>query len=238
MSERTDLLLLSSDEQLESKPDGYFRVARHEMLPYVPKSAKTILDVGCASGVFGKLLKENRTAEVWGVEPNTEAAEAAKKSLDRVICDNFSHNLDIPTEYFDCIVFNDVLEHLVDPISALIYSKKLLKHDGCVVASIPNVRYFPNIWELMIHKDWEYKEAGILDKTHLRFFTKKSTISTFCQSGYEVDQIVGINSLAQLGSPLKRVFKVFNFVTFNQVEDMKYQQFSVVASLRKETDHL
>lgn len=210
--------------------ETYFQVQRHEMLDYVPTTALTILDVGCASGSFGKLLKAERTVEVWGIEPNEGAAEKATQILDKVICAGFDSSLNLPKHSFDCIVFNDVLEHLVNPFSTLLYCKELLREQGVVIASIPNVRYFYNVFELLVNGNWEYTEYGILDKTHLRFFTYRSILSTFERLGYNVETIEGINSIDKIHLPGK--FRYLNWLLWlfrNKIKDMRYLQFAVVA---------
>ncbi len=209
--------------------DAFIQKERHEMLRYVSKEASTVLDVGCAVGSFGELLKSNYPVEVWGIEINEYAATEAANKLDKVICGAFDENLDLPQAKFDCIVFNDVLEHLVDPYNALLYAKILLKDGGTIVASIPNVRYFDNIWKLLIDKDWKYTQNGILDRTHLRFFTYRSILSTFNKLGYQVELIEGINPLENEHSHRVRSFKFLNSILLNQIEDMRYLQFAVIA---------
>lgn len=168
-----------------------------------------------------------------GVEIEEHAASIAIQKIDKVICDAFSSNLDLPLKSFDCIIFNDVLEHLVDPFSALLYCKELLQEQGVVVASIPNVRYFYNVWDLLVYGNWEYTEHGILDKTHLRFFTYRSILSTFERLGYNVETIEGINSIDKIHLPGK--FRHLNWLLWlfrNKIKDMRYLQFAVVARPR------
>ncbi|MGA9380414.1 MAG: class I SAM-dependent methyltransferase, partial [Phormidium sp.] len=160
----------------QKKASNYFELERHEMLKYVPEKACNILDVGCGCGNFGRLLKEKRPVKVWGVEFNEDAATLAAQKLDQVICGSFNSSLNLPKNEFDCIIFNDVLEHLVDPFTALIYAKYLLREGGLVVASIPNIRHFDTIWDLLVNKNWQYTDSGILDRTHLRFFTQRSIV--------------------------------------------------------------
>jgi SAM-dependent methyltransferase len=211
---------------------AYVEMERHEMLRYIPQEASVILDVGCAVGSFGKLLKSIRSVEVWGVEISEYAASIAATKLDKVICGAFDEALDLPKSKFDCIIFNDALEHFIDPYSALMYSKTLLRDGGKIVASIPNVRYFGNIWRLLVDKNWEYTQDGILDRTHLRFFTYKSIVKTFNDLGYEIESIEGINPLEKrnLDRPDRAIkFKILNYILFNQIEDMRYLQFAVIA---------
>jgi len=208
----------------------YEESVRREMLPFVPENAKTILDVGCSVGNFGEMLKVERGAEVWGIEPDQEAAFLAARRLDNVLCGHFDPNLDLANKRFDCIVFNDVLEHMVDPYSALEYAKSLLVPKGVVVASIPNVRYFMNVWNLLVYRAWDYVDTGILDRTHLRFFTRDSIVRTFVKHGFRIQSITGINSLAMCNPSMRLKFSVLNLVTLNRSSDMKWMQFAVVAT--------
>jgi 2-polyprenyl-3-methyl-5-hydroxy-6-metoxy-1,4-benzoquinol methylase len=207
----------------------YENSSRDEMLPFIPRSAKSILDVGCSVGNFGSLLKAERSVEVWGIEIDPEAARIAADRLDKVFIGPFNRDLCVSERAFDCIVFNDVLEHMPDPYSALEYAKGLLAENGCVVASIPNVRYFGNIWKLLVDGTWEYTDSGILDRTHLRFFTKKSICSTFDRLGYEIQKIEGINPVDWWEPHLRQKFRYLNFFLMKKIADMRWLQFAVVA---------
>jgi 2-polyprenyl-3-methyl-5-hydroxy-6-metoxy-1,4-benzoquinol methylase len=221
------IMLMQNNSQ---NPDNYFEQERPEMLGFIPSGAVTILDVGCAMGGFGHRLKRERSAEVWGVEVNKYASSIATKHLDKVFCGTFDRNLDLPKNMFDCIIFNDVLEHFVDPYDALTYAKDLLNDSGKIVASIPNVRYFDNVWNFLIDKDWEYTEHGILDRTHLRFFTQKSIINTFESLGYSIDCIQGIGKLECCHPHRVKKYNLINTLLMNQIADMRYLQFAIVAS--------
>ena len=220
---------------------AYFQSDRPEMLTYIPSTAKIILEVGCGQGNFGRLIKKHYEAEIWGIELNSQAAIQASQCLDRVICDNFEDNLDLPQHYFDCIIFNDVLEHLVEPERTLILARKLLTSSGVIVASIPNVRYFNNLWELLIEADWQYKDLGILDRTHLRFFTRKSMIKLFQKLGYKIQNIEGIHPCEQnyplSVAPRRRQMFLLLFPWLDKLfrghlGDMRYQQFAIVAKIQ------
>jgi 2-polyprenyl-3-methyl-5-hydroxy-6-metoxy-1,4-benzoquinol methylase len=155
-------------EQLgyDTKPADYFQCSRPEMLPFVPGHCRRVLDVGCAEGAFGESLKKSRGIEVWGVEPVKSAAAAAKTKLDRVIEGVFGPETALPEGTFDCILFNDVLEHMLAPEMALRYARDLLAPGGVVVASIPNIRNFPVLWELIVHARLEYRDCGVLGRVH------------------------------------------------------------------------
>jgi 2-polyprenyl-3-methyl-5-hydroxy-6-metoxy-1,4-benzoquinol methylase len=217
------------DDYNSKKFKVYYEDERHEMIKYIPDEASLILDVGCASGKFGQIIKQNRSIEVWGVEPNQEAASVARQRIDRVINSTFNESLNLSENSFDCIIFNDVLEHFVDPYSALVYCKKILKKQGSIISSIPNVRYFDNLWKLIVEKEWKYEEWGILDKTHLRFFTERSILRTFDELGYQVDLIEGINPIEKESPHHLRKFNFLNFIARGNLDDMRYLQFAVVA---------
>ena len=165
-------------DQYETKPDAYYENQRAEMLEFIPENTSSLLEIGCGSGSFGSLVKMSRPeCNVWGIEPNHTAAEVAAEKLDKVICGSFNANVpELNGETFDCIVFNDVLEHLANPMNALIDCKPYLSRKGSLVASIPNILHFYQIAEILLQQDWKYQDGGILDNTHLRFFTKKSIV--------------------------------------------------------------
>lgn len=215
-----------------AKSAEYFTEARPEMLSFVPTSSRRLLDVGCGTGTFGAWLKQRRQIEVWGVEPFASAAAKAADKLDRVITGPFGPEADLPAGFFDCIVFNDVLEHMVAPDHALRYAKTLLSAGGAILASIPNVRYLPVLWQLGVRGSWEYGDCGILDRTHLRFFTKSSIIQMFQNEGYAVKSISGINPYMGIPSASRRLwlaYRVANFLFMGKFADLKFLQFAVVA---------
>jgi len=207
------------------EPDGdvskYYRSHRNEMSAYIPATTKRLLDIGCGAGNFGASLKKNSDVEIWGIEFSSKAAQIASKKLDHVITGDVNQSIsNLPNNYFDCIVFNDVLEHLVDPYGLLPKIKNLLSKDGMVVASIPNVRHTSVLWDLLVHKEWKYAESGVLDKTHLRFFTKKSILRMFDQAGYDCKRIKGINSQITPG------FIMINILLLGTALDARFTQYS------------
>lgn len=171
----------------------YSDFGRHEVVPFVPASAARVLDVGCLGGAFGATLKAERPATtVWGIEMRPDAAEIAAGRIDHVIVGRFPDA--IPSgERFDCVVFNDVLEHIEDPWTALRATRELLTPDGAVVASVPNVRHYSVVSSLVLRGDWRYADAGILDRSHLRFFTRTSIIRLFEECGYTGVRCAPIN---------------------------------------------
>jgi 2-polyprenyl-3-methyl-5-hydroxy-6-metoxy-1,4-benzoquinol methylase len=217
-----------------SKPEYYYECLRPEMLAYVPPLCRSVLDVGCGTGNFGASIRKRTGCEVWGVESNAESIRKAEQNIDKVFHGYFGPELDLPPGYFDCIVFNDVLEHMLDPASALVLARALLSSGGSIVASIPNIRQFPTVWKLIIGGDWQYQEIGILDKTHLRFFTRLSIMRLFQGAGFEIQRIDGINPFCSNGSgdkALWRRYSLFSWLPINRIKDMRYQQFAIVAKV-------
>lgn len=216
----------------ETKAVDYFAVARQEMLPFLPSDCRRLLDVGCGAGTFGELVKQRQEVEVWGVEPVGSVAAKAAAKLDHVVSGTFGPQTGLPEGTFDCIVFNDVLEHMFAPELALRYAKALLSPAGSIVASIPNVRYLPILWRLLVHGGWDYTDCGVLDKTHVRFFTRSSIISMFQSEGYVVRGISGINPYAGIPRASRRLWRAYglmNSLFFQKFNDLKFQQFAVVA---------
>ena len=212
-------------EIYNNKDISYYIHSRPELLKFIPEKIDTVLDVGCATGNFGAMLKQHFGCKVWGIEPNENAATKAKDVLDNVINNYFDAYIDIPkNQKFDCIFFNDVLEHLPEPESALRLAADFLTTNGVIVASIPNIRYYPCLLSILRYKDFKYVDTGVMDRTHLRFFTEKSMTRLFNESGYQIKVIEGIN---------KNKFKylsILNFLLFNKLNDMHFPQFAIVAT--------
>lgn len=212
-------------ELYKDKNLSYYSHSRPELLQFLPTKLDIVLDVGCASGNFGKMLKEIYNCEVWGIEPDKNSAVLAEEKIDVVLNSIFDSNVAIPNHVkFDFIFFNDVLEHLQRPEEALILAKKYLKDDGFILASIPNLRFYPVMLSILRYKDFKYLDSGVMDKTHLRFFTQKSMQRLFLENGFKIKTMQGIN---------KHKFtylNILNFFTLNFVEDMKYPQFAIVVS--------
>ncbi|HYM20398.1 MAG TPA: methyltransferase domain-containing protein [Candidatus Kapabacteria bacterium] len=159
-------------------------------LSFVPEGSY-VLDVGCHSGIFAEALRIRKNARVVGIDTDTAALVTARTRM------SDAKNLDIEVSgwedilskqgwrEFDAIVFGDVLEHTRDPESILAAAKKLLKRDGRIVVSIPNVAHWRVRFGLLFGK-FQYAASGILDKTHLRFYTKQSARELIEQSGYTI----------------------------------------------------
>ena len=209
---------------MEDKTQKYYSETRPELLDFYPKDIRRLLDVGCSSANFSASLKARSNVEVWGIEMNVAAAEEAKKKIDKVFIGDLCEIIKtLPLKNFDCIGFNDILEHLYDPWQVLRDIKANLTSDGVVVASIPSFLEIKNLFKLIGRKEWEYTKEGTLDFTHVRFFTKKSMIRMFVDCGYRVIRIEGINPKTSIK------WKVFNLLTFGFFSESSYLQFVCIA---------
>ena len=207
----------------------YYQQTRHEVMDFIPSRAHNILEIGCGAGVF--LAQVQNTGEKWGVEPSHEAFHKAKKVTPNVLNGTFDQVEDqIPDHHFDLVICNDVIEHMVNHDQFFEQIKKKLAPNGQIAGSIPNVRYLPNLIELIFKADWRYRDAGILDRTHLRFFTFNSLKRTFNEHNYRVESLNGINSLMSFTGTPKNLVKVFVLaflliVSFGKLRDTFYMQF-------------
>jgi 2-polyprenyl-3-methyl-5-hydroxy-6-metoxy-1,4-benzoquinol methylase/glycosyltransferase involved in cell wall biosynthesis len=149
-----------------------------------------ILEIGCATGFFGMFLKEHGY-EVWGIEMSPQQAKIASERLDYVYTgkiEDFLSSEIAEGKTFDFIVFGDVLEHLVDPLDVLKSCLPILAPGGAILASIPNVAHL-GVRLMLLEGRWEYSPFGILDNTHLRFFTRQSIMDLFSLAGMAIEKI-------------------------------------------------
>ncbi len=214
------------------KLSTYYRNMRMNVVEFIPQKYSKVLEVGCGQGSFR--INFANDCEYWGVEPYIDSAEIANKKLTKVLVGTFDEVFnDLPDNYFDLVVCNDVIEHMIDHHTFYSQIKVKCTKDAYMIGSIPNVRYIRNLYKMLIKKDWEYTEEGILDKTHLRFFTLNSIKRDFLNNRFYIEQLYGINEIIFRGktfSAFKMIlFKVL-FVIFGQ--DTKFLQFGFRVRLR------
>lgn len=182
------------DEIFENKTYAY-DYYNQGLLNAMPAGRARVLEVGCNGGALGAAYKRaNPGTTYYGVELGKAAAAHAATQLDFVLCGSAEDmDLGFLTGKIDCIVYGDVLEHLVDPWTLLKKHASLLSETGVILASIPNVQH----WSLLDHVmrgHWNYSEYGILDNTHLRFFTLNTIHQLFTGAGLKVDSVFGLNA--------------------------------------------
>lgn len=164
----------------------YFTHPRPEIAALVPPEAKRILDVGCGAGATGLELMNRQSCELYGVELHPLAAKAAKGHYQAVLEEDVEEvKLPYPEGFFDCMIFADILEHLKDPWSVIQSYAAHLSPAGSIVCSIPNISHAEALFPLLLG-EWNYRDAGILDRTHLRFFTPQTVHTLFPQDQFEV----------------------------------------------------
>jgi 2-polyprenyl-3-methyl-5-hydroxy-6-metoxy-1,4-benzoquinol methylase len=151
---------------------------------------KRVLDIGCGPGIKAKYLKA-QNCTVVGVEVDRDAAAEASQWCERVIVGDLERpnwQYDLGGDVFDVIAVNDVLEHLQDPVGCLRDLRRFVDREGCVIASIPNIAH-GSIRLTLLAGDFRYRDLGILDRTHLRFFTRRTIEELFDDAGYAIKTI-------------------------------------------------
>lgn len=182
---------MSKIELYTAKDENYFSNIRWNIIDLIPEGNHRVLDVGCGDGATLKKLKElGKASEIYGIEIYEDITEKLSQDLDKIIIGDIeSIDLQFNYKYFDYIIFGDILEHLINPNKILHQYKKLLKDDGYIIASIPNIKYFRILLRLIIFDEFKYSDDGILDQSHLRFFTKKEIKKMFHNENFEIIHI-------------------------------------------------
>lgn len=147
---------------------------------------KTILSIGCNTAFLETLLKRKGN-KVYGIDINKEAVANARQYLDGVYCLDIQNVKKLPfqKEYFDIILFADVLEHLRDPSVILKFVKQYLNKEGYIVVSLPNVANW-SIRLKLLFGSFRYTDGGILDKTHIHFYTLCTAKKLLSHAGYKI----------------------------------------------------
>ncbi len=168
-----------------SSMPAYFRYMRGDVLRHVPDHVRDVFSVGCGMGHTEAALAA-RGVNVVGVEINPEAAALARKHGFRVIeadalaAADFLHDCT-----FDCLLYADVLEHILDPLAALQSHVRFLRPGGFVVISVPNFRHYSVFAQLFLRGHVRYRDAGIFDRTHVRLTTRRMVCQWFSELGLE-----------------------------------------------------
>jgi len=208
----------------------HYTIPRADLAALIPEGTRRILDVGCGDGKTGPVLKERGFREIVGIELDPRAAEMATRSYDRVIVGNVEEEmLPFPRGYFDCILYGDILEHLVDPWKVLRGHREFLADEGSIVCSIPNIRYYKILKSLVLKGRWDYRPLGILDRTHLRFFTLKTIEDMLRETGFEIRTVVKEGYCSGF-------IKMVNRLLFNRLIDFLVVQYKIVATKRNQDD--
>lgn len=204
--------------------DPILRKQRAELCDFLPEHYSKVLEIGCAEGHFLDNLLNG--AELWGIEPDQEKANIATSKLNKIFIATYEAiSAELPERYYDLVICNDVIEHMSDPDGFLYSIKKKMKSDAYLIGSIPNVRYYRNLYNLLFKKDWKYEEKGILDATHLKFFTEKSLKRLFYKHNFKIDRFCRINQSCMASWKMKFFFGLLQVLTRTSYQDVRYQQF-------------
>lgn len=203
---------------------------RNDILPLISDDVSKVLDVGCSTGVFGEQIKQrNNNVEVVGIEFDEQMATVAKKKLDKVIVGDVE-NINLADffqpDYFDCIIFADILEHLKNPWEILKSSVDFLKDGGVVITSVPNVRHYTTILNLLFKGYWPYRERGIHDRTHLRFFTLRNIRELLQYANLNIERIERNYRIIEKPHRLNQFSKCFSFYPCKELFTFQYLVFA------------
>jgi len=210
----------------KEKGNQYFSNIRKELLDLIPKENRNgnILEIGAGGGDTLIYAKRNNYAKsIYGIElcKIEGSLQESDELNDFVIGDIEKIDINFNIK-FDVIICGDVLEHLVDPYNIISKLKKNLKKDGVIIASLSNIRQIFILKDILINGDFRYTDAGILDKTHLRFFCKKNMINLFEDNNLIVKKIISNSNL--IGKTTKKI----NKLTFNIFDEFLAVQYYLV----------
>jgi SAM-dependent methyltransferase len=176
-----------------SADSGYFSELRMPLISLAQGTPKRVLEIGCASGQTLAYFKEHGAEWVVGVELSDEVAETARarSEVDQVLTGNVE-TMTLPFEEasFDLIITGHVLEHLTDPWAVLRELRTLLKPGGQLIGALPNIRNVRVVLPLLLVGRWRYEKSGLMDWTHLRFFTASTIVELLKSCEFEIAKIV------------------------------------------------
>jgi SAM-dependent methyltransferase len=181
-------------ENYKEKDIAYFSHARTEIEALLPTSPSCrVLEIGCSGGHTLSWLKTTkRCGWAAGVEPYAELDSSTRPHIDAFWKIDIEKQLpDLPPESVDLLLCLDVLEHLIDPWETVRRLDRLVTPGGTIIISLPNLRNYHVVFDLLFQGKFEYADAGILDRTHLRFFTRQSGVALAEAAGARVTQVIG-----------------------------------------------
>lgn len=184
-----------------------------------------VLDIGCGSGALGVKLKTiNQRAIVYGIDVSQGAARRASSALDRFdLLDLDNEELPDYGDRFDLIILADILEHLKRPDLLMLQLHRHLAHNGSVLVSIPNVAHY-SVRKMLFYGRFEYSDIGILDRTHLRFFTHKLFLELVEKCGFNIVAERHIDVVPSIFGYIPRPnSRLHNFITRNFPTLVAYQ---------------
>lgn len=170
-------------------PGGYGSRARHDALAHLQPPLGKVLDVGCGGGAHADALRAMGASELYGFDVEPAFVASAAENYDHAVCASAEEEIPFPTERFSTILCYDVLEHLHNPWATVAALVERLEPGGYMHVSLPNVRHRSVVIPLVLQGRLEYQPSGILDITHLRFFTRREAIRMLSDAGLRVKSV-------------------------------------------------
>ena len=198
---------------------------REDILRLVPRGVRRVLDVGCSVGTLGQAIREREGAEVVGIELDAAMGAQARTRLNSVHVGSVEDAAlfeKLDGGGFDCIIFADLLEHLVDPWTTLDRCVERLTPEGVVVASLPNIRHYTTLRTLLFQGYWPYRDRGIHDRTHMRFFALRNIRELFASSGLSIRKLDRNYRIIERPHRLNRFAPVFGFPPLRELFAFQY----------------
>lgn len=220
--QRTNWLCL--DQDYRDKSAEYFAAARRSFVDILPPNPTgRLLEIGCGNGnMAAYALAQGKCGWCCGIELCPGPAAEAGTKLNQVIVGDIEQlPLDLPPSSFDVLLLSEVLEHLRDPASALIRLRALVRSGAIVVAGSPNVCHY-SILFMLLRGEWTYQREGILDQTHLRWFSPASYRRLFETTGYVVDEVGP-------AFPLRSKARLVNALLLGHFKHLFHPQIKLVA---------
>ena len=206
------------------KSDDYYEYDRSDLvIKNFEITGKKILEIGCGRGMtLGRLRSAYKAGLCVGVDPYVDVVDV-NPAVDEFYKKHVDEILDWNSAKFDIILLLDVLEHLTNPAEVLVKLRNLLNEGGVLIISVPNARNFRLVWNLVVLGDFAYQKSGIMDETHLKWFTKRSFKKTLESAGYE--QI----STSDTGIERYKPLWFINVITLGIFRDyLRYQNIFVI----------
>jgi 2-polyprenyl-3-methyl-5-hydroxy-6-metoxy-1,4-benzoquinol methylase len=217
---------MTTSHLYSDKDVSYFRHARLEVLDLLPGDFKCVVDVGGSSGSTLSAIKARwPTARTVCLDIHEASVARARESGHEAFVCNLEKSLPDIFEECDVVLLLDVLEHLVDPWGQLRKIVERLIPGARVVVSLPNVRFWEASFRLFALADWKLKEAGVLDRTHLRFFTRGTGVDMLSDAGLHIEKTQG-------RFPGARRYTWINTISLGLIRDFLTEQYIFVASKR------